>query len=273
MQSKPEIVKRDQQLGLVHKLSNEIQAMTSERICDLPKFQVDAVLMTAVHKAYRDRGQEPTQDESDYITNGLYDSVLKACPYVRIAELPIAIEKGILGDLGDFYGLNVVTFTNFIKRHYESEKRAKNASQLPRSEEKKPTPSESEVLDRDKSLLISAFEMYKSVGYYEDHGNYMYRVAVKKLDLFKPSVERQRAYLEQGKSRAVEKLKNEQMQRPFDRNKITQEISDAVNLVKDSDGLKRVYKESLQIALMDYFKGLVEIGEEIENLIHSDDSD
>ncbi|MFD2599876.1 hypothetical protein ACFSQ3_13040 [Sphingobacterium corticis] len=272
-QQKSDIVKRDHQLGLVHKLSNEVQAMTSERICDLSRLRVDQVLLGSVHKAFRDRGQEVADDEAEYITNNLYDSVLSACPYVRIAEIPIAIEKGILGDLGEFFGLNVVTFTNFIKRHYASEKRAKNASQLPKSEEQKPAPTESEVLDRDKSLLISAFDMYKSVGYYEDHGNYMYRVAAKKLKLFDLSPERKKSFLDQGKVRAIEKLKNEQVQKPFDRHRINQEIIDAQNLTKDSDGLRRVYKESLQLALMDYFKGLMEMGEEIENLISIDDSD
>lgn len=263
-----EIAKRDYQLGLVHKLSNELEALTSTQICQAPSLELETVLMTAVYKAFKDKGQEVLQDQADHIVENLSESVLKACPYIRIAEIPIAIEKGILGDYGDYYGLNVVTFVSFIKKHYSSEKRANNAKQLPVKEEANTIPSEAEILERDKELLKLAFETYRKHGYYEDHGNYIYKIAVKKLKLFELSIDKQREYLEKGKVKAIESFKNELLLKPLDRKRISQCIIDANELVKSTDGLKAVYKESLQLALMNWFHDLTEMEVEIKDLIH-----
>lgn len=266
-----EIVKRDHQIGLVHQLANMLEAMSSARICDMPEIEVDKVLMTAVHKAYNDKGQTVDPDTMSYIVDNLCSSVLKACPFIRIAEIPIAIEKGILGDYGDYFGLNVVTFVNFVKSHYESAKRAEIAKQTQVKDEGKPMPTEIEVLEADKKLLCKAFETFKSSGYYEDHGNHMYRVAVKKLKIFELSKDLQNEYLKLGKSRALEKLKNEQIQKPFDRRRITKEITEANELIPKSDGIKKVYKEALQLALMDWFKNLLEMEVDIRELVYDKD--
>ncbi|TYP89458.1 hypothetical protein BC792_12759 [Sphingobacterium allocomposti] len=261
------IATRDQNLQSVHLLSRELEALSSEQICKVPEIDLDKVLMTAVHKAFRDKGQEVDPNQMDHIVDNLLPTVLKSCPFIRIAEIPIAIEKGILGDYGDYFGLNVVTFTNFIKSHYASEKRAKIAKQTMYEEEEKEPPSEQEILEKDKQLLSYAFEQYKKSGYYEDHGNYMYKVAVKKLGLFSLSAERQKEYLDNGRAKAVEKLKTELIQKPHERRRITSCIQQAGAMEKGSEGVKLVYKESLQLALMGWFKDLVESGIEITELL------
>lgn len=262
-----DIIRRDASLQSAHHLSRELEALSSEQICKVDEIQLETVLMTAVHKAFRDKGQEVVADQAEYLVDNLTPTVLKACPYIRIAEIPIAIEKGILGDYGDYFGLNVVTFTNFIKSHYASEKRANLAKQTKHEEQEKQPPSEKEILEKDKELLSHAFEHFKKTGYYEDHGNYIYKVAAKKLGLFSLSEERQKQYLEEGRKKAVEKLKTDMVQKPHDRRRITSNINDANQLTKGSDGLKLVYKESLQLALMGWFKELVESEIEITELL------
>lgn len=261
------IIKRDSNLQSVHSLSRELEALTSEQICKIPELELDKVLMTSVHKAFNDKGQQVDPDQMEYIVDNLLPTVLKACPYVRIAEIPIAIEKGILGDYGDYFGLNVITFTNFIKSHYTSQNRANLAKQTQVDKTISETPTDEEILIKDKELLIAAYETYKKTGFFEDHGNYMYKVAVKNLSLFTLSSERQKEYLSQGKIRAIEKLKNELIQKPHERRRINNMINQANEFLKDSEGLKMVYKESLQLALMGWFKELVELQTEITDFL------
>ncbi|MFD2594713.1 hypothetical protein ACFSSD_05235 [Sphingobacterium griseoflavum] len=241
--------------------------MKSAQIWQVEKIDLDTVLMTCVNKAFKDKGQMVIPSDMDHIVNNLIDMVLEHCPFIRIGEIPIAIEKGILGDYGDYFGLNVVTFTNFIKTHYASQNRANLAKQAIVRHDEIKEPTESEVLEQDKILLKSAFEKFKSSGRYEDHGNYLYKVAAKKLNLFELSPERQKEYLEQGKIIAIEKLKNEQIQRPNERKRISKIMDQANNLEKGSDGVKLVYKESLQIALTNWFKELIEMDAEITDLL------
>lgn len=266
-------LQRDHKMGLVHHLSNQLEALSSEQICRLPPLEVEKVLMTAVQKAFKDKGQQITPDQSDHIVDTLTSSVMKACPYIRIAEIPIAIENGILGEYGEYFGLNVVTFVSFVKSHFNSLSRANLVKQNRKDPVEEKIPTDEELAKMDKDILIRAFDTYKRLGYYEDHGNYIYRVAVKKLGLFELSEDRKKEYLEKGKKRAIEAFKTEMVQRPFERNALSKNINDVANMVKGSDGLSRVYKEALQLALMAWFKDLVEMGTEITDLISYENDD
>lgn len=243
------------------------QALQSEKICNVPKLELDKILLISVHKAFSDKGQRVDPADMDYIVDNLADSVLFACPFVRIEEIPIAIQKGILGDYGEYFGLNVSTFTNFVKLHYTSLNRANLAKQSIVSTTKVYEPTESEIFERDKDLLIQSFEWFKSKGFFEDHGNYIYKIAAKKLGVLRVSDERQKEYLTLGKTKAVEKLRNDLLQRPMERQKIGTMIVEATDLKPGTDGIKLVYKEALQIAIINWFKELLEFGTEIKDLL------
>lgn len=243
------------------------QALQSEKICNVPKLELDKILLTAVHKAFSDKGQRIDPVDMDYIVDNLADSVLFACPFVRIEEIPIAVQKGILGDYGEYFGLNVSTFTNFVKLHYASSNRANLAKQSIVSTTKVYEPTESEILERDKDLLIQSFEWFKSKGFSRIMATISTRLQLKKLGVLRVSDERQKEYLNLGKTKAVEKLRNDLLQRPMERQKIGTMIVEATELKSGTDGIKLVYKEALQIALINWFKELLEFGTEIKDLL------
>lgn len=93
------------------------------------------------------------------------------------------------------------------------------------------------------------------------------RLQLKKLGVLRVSDERQKEYLNLGKTKAVEKLRNDLLQRPMERQKIGTMIVEATELKSGTDGIKLVYKEALQIALINWFKELLEFGTEIKDLL------
>jgi len=276
-----QIAHQDHQTGLVRRVSNEtglvrhvsqpLEALSSAPVCRLPTVAIESILMSAVQKAFKDKGQQIAPDQADHLVSSLASAILKVCPYIRIAEVPIAIENGVLGEYGEYFGLNVVTFVSFVKSYFNSQNRAEMVKNWQKEASKETVanpPSEEEMVRRNKELLIKAFDRYKRLGYYEDYGNYVYQVAAKKFKLFSLSEDRKKEYLEQGKKRAIAHYKNEMTKRPFDRNVFAKNIEEAAGMVKGSEGLNKVYKEALQLALMGWFKELVEKEVEIKDLLN-----
>ncbi|SDL14856.1 Uncharacterised protein [Sphingobacterium mizutaii] len=260
----------ENKIGLIQANANsEIEiALASPQVRSTTKLAIDAVIQPAVYKAFMDRGQfEIEQEKIDHLVSSLSDSIKQSCPNIRLNEIPIAIKKGVLGEYGDYMGINVVSLVNFVKAHYASSERLNIVKGIQSPSIEKKTPSEEEIIQKDKELLITSFERFKSTGFYEDHGNYIYKIAVKKLNLFDLSEERKKQYLELGKNRAIEKIQSEIFQHPNSRNKLLLEIKEAQDLVPYTDGIRRVYKESLQMALTDWFKSLEEMEIDIKTLL------
>jgi len=249
--------------------SDLARALSTPQIRYVDRFILEGVIQPAVFSALMDRGQfEIDQEKIDHLVSSLGESILKSCPNIRIDEIPIAIKRGTLGDFGEYHGINVVSLVGFLKSHLASPERlglTKVSSSC--SGEVKKLPSEAETLKFDKELLVNAFEKFKKIGFYEDHGNYLYKVAAKKLKLFELSEDRKKDFLLKGKAMAIEKIRSDIMRFPNQRNKLLAEVKEANELTPASDGIKKVYKDALQLALNDWFLGLIEMDSSISDLL------
>jgi len=226
--------------------SEEMAAMASPRICEVDPIELDEVLMTAVNRAFLDRGQKIEPDDMQHIVDRLGQAAVRTCPNIRLREIPLAISDGVFGEYGDYFGLNVHTFVMFMKARYSSRKRAESArSILPRPPEKK-APSEEEICRMDRELLVRAFERWKRTGRYEDYGSYIYRVAANKFNLLHLSEERKAEYLARADRAHVHA-------RP-PRGHV-------------ADDRAVVYREARQMALNDWFADLAEKGTDMEHLL------
>lgn len=262
-------MEHNQSLAKIENTSSElVEALKSPLIRNVERLKIDTVVQPAVFKAFMDRGQfEIEQEKIDHIVSSLSSAILTICPNIRLEEIPIAIEKGVLGEFGDYMGINVATLTKFVKTHYMGLERFKLVKQGNASLVESSAPSELETIEMDQKLLIDAFGKYKLTGFYEDHGNYLYKVAVKKFELFTPSDEGKKTLLERGKRIAYDKIKLEIYKcGKYERDNLLSEAQDLIDLVPHSYGIKRVYKEALQLALNDWFKNMVEMEMEVSEL-------
>lgn len=224
------------------------------------RLELDKIVIPALVKAVEDLGYNPKDEKLKHLYASVSEGIKSAVPNIRLAEIPLAIQKGVLGDFGEFHGLSVVSVVKFVKIHYTGRERSDLVKQVAKTKSEKKEPSESEVRQGDIKLLTNAFQEYKSKGFYEDHGNYLYKVAVKKFNLFELSEEAQKMLLERGKKIAYDKIKLEIYKcGKYERNKLLNEAQDLIDLVAHSDGVKRVYKEALQLALNDWFGNLIEM--------------
>jgi len=240
--------------------SEEMAAMATPRICEVAPIELDDVLMTAVNRAFRDRGQKIDRDDMQHIVDSLGQAAVRTCPNIRMGEIPMAIFDGVFGEYGDYFGLNVHTFVSFLKARYLSRKRAESARAiLPKPPEKKP-PSEEEICRMDRELLVRAFERWKRTGRYEDYGSYIYRVAANKLNLLHLSEERKEEYLSRGTERA--RLHAMAPRRHTDRKTVERDAADVRPMA---------YREARQMALNDWFADLAEKGTDMARLLEMDE--
>lgn len=147
------------------------------------ELEIDKALLPALIKANKDLGYAFDEDKLSYTFEGLATEIKKSVPNIRLAEIPIAINKGIMGDYGDYFGFTVVTIIKFLKAHYASGKRAEIAKQIPREEEEKPIPTKEEQLELSKKCLIDSFGKYKECGKLGYSGVFIYRILKEDFNL------------------------------------------------------------------------------------------
>ena len=97
-----------------------------------------------------------------FIVEEFYKLARQRMPNARLGEITFAFQKGILRELGDFYGINAVTCFNWLKAYYELNERKQaikefhNLLDAPKFEK----------IERknDDSLVFDAFEQFKKDG-------------------------------------------------------------------------------------------------------------
>lgn len=152
-----------------------VEMLDSPMARDVEELEIDKVVLPAILKAQKDLGFNPNEEKGSHLMDGIALEIKRAVPNIRLLEIPIAINKGVLGEYGDFLGLSIVTVIKFLKAHYTSAKRAEIAKQVSHKEEEKPIPSIEEQKALAKAHLIEGFERYKETNKIPFSAVYLYR--------------------------------------------------------------------------------------------------
>lgn len=114
----------------------------------------------------------PNDDDLIVLVNEITTSIQANHKPLRTDEIATCFAKGIRGEYGEFYGINVVTFDKFITSYLLSDYRASLGKSLPKAE--LPPPSR-ELTRQDRiDFAQKAYEKYKITGFYDDLGNIVY---------------------------------------------------------------------------------------------------
>lgn len=241
-----------------------VVAMQSITVRNSDDKTISNVLARAIAKAYQDLGQRIDEQDAIYLKSALL-SEARRYPNLRVEEIPIAIDRGVRREYGDFFGINVVSISGFFKGYLDSQDRVEaakqvNAALLPEPKQ----PTEAEIKAMENEMIVAAYEKFKTDGYYTDFGNHVYR----KLDergLITFTPERKREFMEQAKKSIEAKNNPATALTREDRAKRQSVIERLANAIKTSDPL--IVREAKQIALTEYFTGLKEMDIEIKQLL------
>jgi len=163
-------------------MTNELTtALQGQKAINVRPAQLEYVLAQAMAKAFADMGirADDRADEIHYLVQTMPAEVCRHLPGIRLTEIPLAINRGILRAFGEFYGLNVATFMHFLSSHYHSSVRAealcRQRQQLqPLAEKTQPTEAETAQIRHNRAC--TAFAQYKNTGNYTDYGNLVFDI-------------------------------------------------------------------------------------------------
>lgn len=102
-------------------------------------------------------------EDTEYLVNEVTDAIIEKYPSMRTAEIPTAFAKGIRNEYGEFFGLCVVSFEQFIVGYLASPERKrlvdeKNRLQIEASSE----PSPDEKFSTAKGLSLDVYNLVKA---------------------------------------------------------------------------------------------------------------
>lgn len=262
-----------------------VQMFDSQMARNCEELEIDKVVLPAIFKAQKDLGLNPNEEKTNHLMTGIANEIKRSVPNIRLAEIPIAINDGILGVYGDFMSLSVVTVIKFLKAHYNASKRAEIAKQVQQKEEEREPPPIEEQKRIAKGHLIEEFEKYKKTKTTSISSVYLYRFLSEHFGLGKFSKEIKFKMFYDAAKVIVKNLKNEIMENPNARLTNSRKIVVLENFFAIEDdplqcgiaifkGLQneelkiQIKNESERIALRKFFDDLIEIEQSIEELLN-----
>ena len=153
--------------------------------------------------------------------------------------------------------------TGFVKAYMSSDKRSQQVALLhPPSEKKAPSPEQIEKMETD--MILMAFEKFKKDRRYEDFGNHVYH----KLDargLITFTNEVKHGFMKQARQNIESRNNPATASTLPERNKMLAFLEQLE--AGDDTAEAAIRSEAKKIALVEYFRGLTEMGIEIKELL------
>lgn len=238
---------------------NELaMALSSPKVLDSAPVEVATVVMQAIQYGCLFSGQMKPINETDLTITTKFstDYIVSSCPTIRLSEIQIAIRDGLLGDFGDYYGINAATIIKFIKAHVKREKRVLLLSEMNIKEKLQPeelTPEQLESIAQ--KAYLDCLENFKTTGVIEDAGNAIYDwlVRTKKMS---PTVKEKNEALNEVKKVEIERLLKEQASEAKKGNRQdVKRIKDQVERITQNNA--SVISLAKKKLLSDHFKNLL----------------
>jgi hypothetical protein len=139
------------------------EALRSPRILDMKKGEALEAILDVISVTFFVTGQKADEKLLAVLSKSTYEEVKEYFKWLRVGEIKLAMAKGARGEYGDFYGLNIRTFHQWIKGYQMSEIRKEELSRL-KSDDPEPLAN----VDRNKvssdywRTVLAIFEAIRS---------------------------------------------------------------------------------------------------------------
>lgn len=259
----------------IKKYENELSGITLALSSPLAKkassTDVKVAIAKAMAKAIADAGQKANDDDVDYLMKVMPAEILSQVPSIRIDEIQIAINRGVYGHYGEYFGLNAVTFITFLKKYMESGERIsahKEFLKIGEPVDVPPTPEE--VQKNIKNAIMNAYETFIEKGFYEDYGNFIYD-KMDEMGLVALTSARKAQIFAEAKQSILAKKSPESasgLQEYRSLSSIVKMISDP----NDDSGKSMIIRESKKMALQIVFRDFMELETDILEIMQQEQS-
>jgi hypothetical protein len=148
----------------------------SKTVAEVERIEIEKFCREIVLKAYMDIGQAKIDNTTvKLMTTGLINEVLPYKNLISQEGIKNAIEKGIRKEYGEYYGINSVSFNQFLKGYMNSTER-KEAIIKQKQHEKRVLEERQMIHDMDsgQQFTLYSYDKYKEEGTIYDPANVAY---------------------------------------------------------------------------------------------------
>jgi uncharacterized protein (DUF433 family) len=73
----------------------------------------------SINRSIADKGVNMLLEDLDYLKRSVTEDILKDFPTLTLQDVQLCFSMGVRGNLGEYFGMNVVTFYNWLKTYKE----------------------------------------------------------------------------------------------------------------------------------------------------------
>lgn len=121
-------------------------------------------LVVIIGGIYAQAGQSIDGREIASMAGVLFRDLQARYSMLTLHEVGLAFDNGLRGDYGQFYGLNVITFNNWLKAYRQSDDRFKAIKNMENIKNALPPPGAEYGEQRMRKMCLRYFDSYKQSG-------------------------------------------------------------------------------------------------------------
>jgi hypothetical protein len=224
-------------------------------------------LRKAIYMAVFLKGTDITKEDAQAMAHHLKKDLTSNAQLSNLSleEVEYAIEKGIKGDYGDYYGINNVVLLNFLKQYVTSEERYKAIRETnpARMLTEKAPLSQSEKDQFIKNGIIDKFNRFKQTGRLFDFGNPGYNFLAKKGIINYPP-QRREEFKAQARNLLI--AQNTLLETAGNKDE-RKEATALLKKIEADNETDQVIAEAKRLALKQFFSDLIAMGQDITELL------
>lgn len=174
-------------MNLIKQNNHYLTALNSKLIVDMQQNELKDRVIKTLAKTYIDCGKVIESKELMSLSNGVINEIKRYFINLKIDELDLCFQNGVRKQYGEYFGLNIVTFHQWIKSYMAEDKRAEalKIRSTPRIEPIKEYTEEDKIRIRDEFMNHAKSTYMKSgvFGLYEPSIADIYKILVARDEL------------------------------------------------------------------------------------------
>jgi hypothetical protein len=169
-------------MNLIKQNNHYLTALNSKLIVDMQQNELKDRVIKTLAKTYIDCGKVIESKELISLSNGVINEIKRYFINLKIDELDLCFQNGVRKVYGEYFGLNIVTFHQWIKSFMAEEKRleAIKIRSTPRIEPIKEYTEEQKLNIQDEFMTFhkSRYLKLRNFGSYEASIESIYKILV-----------------------------------------------------------------------------------------------
>jgi hypothetical protein len=199
-----------------------------------------------IYTLFEIAGQTPVEHDVNVIIRETVKDLRKKYSAITVEELDYALNAGVRGEYGDYFGINVVSINRWLRAYYNSEERreAQRSRNFPDLLcDKCTSPTAEEILSIKIEAYNNALSLSAAGQYVKDRGNCVYDFLAEKGEIHFTPAEKHH-FMEKAKEEltieARRRIRDARTPRP---------VGDIIAAITDKEVIMRAKRIALNIHL------------------------